>query len=62
MEGQIVGNLIQDGSCNAAYAGDPRLGPLADNGGATWTRLPGPSSPALDKAAPAYCLPTDQRG
>lgn len=65
LEGAILaneGNLIQDGSCSAAYQGDPRLGPLADNGGATWTHLPGFGSPALGKAAPAYCLPTDQRG
>jgi CSLREA domain-containing protein len=65
LEGAILaneGNLIQDGSCSAAYQGDPRLGPLADNGGATWTRLLGFGSPALDNAAPAYCLPTDQRG
>lgn len=65
LEGEILaneGNLVQDDSCNAAYAGDPRLGPLADNGGATWTHLPDSGSPAPGKAAPAYCLPTDQRG
>ncbi|MBK8834781.1 MAG: hypothetical protein IPO29_07940 [Anaerolineae bacterium] len=32
-----ITTLIEDGSCNASYSGDPSLQPLADNGGATWT-------------------------
>jgi CSLREA domain-containing protein len=41
---------------------DPRLGPLADNGGGTWTHALLPGSPALDAAANAGCPSTDQRG
>lgn len=47
---------------------DPLLEPLADNGGPTWTSLPGPGSVAIGAgsmlpvgAAPA-CEPFDQRG
>jgi hypothetical protein len=46
-------------------SGDPKLGPLTDNGGATPTRLPLPDSPAVDAAgaaAPDQCPPLDQRG
>ncbi|MQA73144.1 MAG: hypothetical protein GEU88_02130 [Solirubrobacterales bacterium] len=42
-------------------ATNPRLGPLQDNGGPTRTRLPGPSSPAIDRAIAAG-LGADQRG
>ena len=53
---------------------DPKLGPLADNGGPTLTQALLPGSPALDSADPAMpsgtaftsitaaCLATDQRG
>lgn len=56
-------NLVEDGGCSAAYAGDPLLADLADNGGDTQTRAPLPGSPALD-ALPADACPlaTDQRG
>jgi hypothetical protein len=37
------------------------LAPLADNGGPTWTRLPGPGSIAIDLGREANCTPTDQR-
>jgi CSLREA domain-containing protein len=40
---------------------DPRLGPLADNGGPTPTHALLPGSPALDLAPPGSCPPTDQR-
>src|SRR5205807_6292404 len=58
----------------AAAAGDqagtkaaplnPRLGPLADNGGPTPTRLPEVGSPVLDAGGPtpAAGVTTDQRG
>jgi hypothetical protein len=39
---------------------DPRLGPLQDNGGHTFTHLPASNSPAIDAGDPA--LGTDQRG
>jgi CSLREA domain-containing protein len=42
---------------------DPRLGPLAANGGPTPTMRPGPGSPAIDREpAGAGCSATDQRG
>src|SRR5262245_4368575 len=39
---------------------DPRLGPLQNNGGPTFTHLPAANSPAIDAGDPA--LWTDQRG
>lgn len=41
---------------------DPRLLPLADNGGPTETLLPANVSPALDVGANPLALATDQRG
>jgi hypothetical protein len=41
--------------------GDPLLGPLADNGGPTWTMALASGSPAI-AAAGSGCLPIDQRG
>ncbi|MBJ7456422.1 MAG: hypothetical protein JHC74_10220 [Thermoleophilia bacterium] len=42
---------------------DPRLGPLAGNGGPTFTMRPGAGSPAIDREpAGATCSATDQRG
>jgi hypothetical protein len=56
-------NLIEDGSCNADVSGDPKLGPLADNGGDTLTHALLPGSPAIDAISAVLCtLPTDQRG
>lgn len=59
-------NLASDASCPLGALGDkpatnPRLGPLADNGGPTRTRaIPG-RSPAVD-AGKADALTSDQRG
>jgi hypothetical protein len=39
---------------------DPRLGPLQNNGGPTFTHLPAPNSPAIDGNDPALAM--DQRG
>jgi len=68
-------NFSDDDSCGLTAAtdrqsaGDPQLGPLADNGGPTWTRMPQDGSPLVDAIAPASCqdgaaagLATDQRG
>lgn len=56
-------NLIGNGNCDADFTGDPRMGPLADNGGATWTHALLPSSPAIDVVPAISCtLTTDQRG
>jgi uncharacterized repeat protein (TIGR01451 family) len=60
--GTNVHNLVEDGSCNAAFSGDPALSPLADNEGDTWTHALQPGSPAIDAGDDATCLATDQRG
>lgn len=57
-----VHNLVEDGSCNPLLSGDPLLGLLADNGGATWTQALLPGSPALDTGDNVTCELTDQRG
>ena len=61
-------NLIGNTTGCAAYAATAAvanavadLGPLADNGGLTYTHLPLAGSPALD-AAGAACPASDQRG
>jgi hypothetical protein len=60
-------NLSSDASCGFTNAGslndtDPKLGPLADNGGPTLTLALLPGSPAIDAADTAISPPTDQRG
>jgi hypothetical protein len=57
-----VGYNLSPSGCPARVTADPRLGPLANNGGPTRTHMPGPTSPALDVIPPALCPPTDQRG
>ena len=58
------GNVASDGTCGLALAGDriadPRLAPLADNGGPTETRALLDDSPAIGAAAD--CGDADQRG
>jgi predicted outer membrane repeat protein len=56
-------NLVEDGTCDPAYTGDPNLGRLFDNGGDTLTHALLPGSLAID-AIPAHAclLSTDQRG
>src|SRR5262249_34310098 len=46
----------------AANPIDPRLGPLADNGGPTLTHALLPGSPAIDAGNNAYATDFDQRG
>jgi hypothetical protein len=56
-------NLVETGSCDSDYSGDPMLGPLADNGSDTLTHALLPGSPAIDAISTFSCtLPTDQRG
>ena len=59
-------NLVQDDSCNPSASdlinGNALIGPLADNGGPTFTRALSPGSPAIDAANDASCPATDQRG
>ena len=60
-------NLDSDGTC---YLGqphdlpnaDPRLGPLQDNGGPTFTHALLFGSPAIDAGDDLVCPATDQRG
>jgi CSLREA domain-containing protein len=75
--GDVVGtllgshNLIEDGSGGLpdTITGDPMLGPLADNGGPTFTQALLPGSPALNRGANPLALDAagapltfDQRG
>ncbi len=60
-------NLDSGNTCGFASIGDltntdPRLGPLQDNGGATFTHALLAGSPAIDAGDPAGCPATDQRG
>ena len=64
------GNLVEDGSCIFAtglpaagdLTGDPLLGLLQDNGGATWTHALLSGSPAINTGQAGDCTTTDQRG
>jgi hypothetical protein len=60
-------NLIQDGNCSPMLTGDPKLGPLQNNGGLTATRALLAGSPAIDAGDDSVTgsplsLATDQRG
>jgi CSLREA domain-containing protein len=67
-------NIDGDGTCDLTAAGDlskinPKLGPLKNNGGATFTHALPSGSPAIDGGNPAGCtdhegaaILTDQRG
>jgi CSLREA domain-containing protein len=61
------GNLSADATCALTGPGDrtsldPRLEPLADNGGPTFTHALGDGSPAIDGGRDATCQVVDQRG
>jgi hypothetical protein len=47
---------------SAAHPLDPKLGPLANNGGPTFTQALLAGSPAINAGADVDCLATDQRG
>ena len=54
-------NLSNDTTCGFTVSdvlGDPQLEPLAANGGPTDTRMPGPSSPAINKIPVGYATGT----
>ena len=60
-------NLDSDGRCHLNGPGDlpqsePRLAPLGDNGGPTFTHEILPGSPAIDAADDSAAPETDQRG
>jgi Leucine-rich repeat (LRR) protein len=60
-------NLEDADSCGFDLVSDlvnspAMLGPLADNGGPTWTHALDPASPAIDAGPPGISPTTDQRG
>ena len=60
-------NLENTNACGLAAAGDkinvnPKIGPLQDNGGSTWTYALLAGSPAIDAGANSGCPAIDQRG
>lgn len=60
-------NLDTDDTCGLSdpsdqVSVDPKIGPLADNGGLGQTHALMPDSPAIDAGDDAACLVTDQRG
>jgi hypothetical protein len=60
-------NLSNDNTCNLTATGDmtntnPLLGPLQNNGGATFTHALLPGSPAINAGDNNGCPSTDQRG
>ena len=59
---EAIGSLSwPDATCPGLNA-DPRLGPLASNGGPTQTHALLPGSAAIDAAVPSECPDADQRG
>jgi hypothetical protein len=60
----IVGSVSNTGTLDGSgiVSADPKLGPLADNGGPTMTFTLLPGSPALDAGTAAGTPPEDQRG
>ena len=58
-----IGNLSwPDTSCPGSLNADPKLLPLADNGGPTLTMALDTGSAAIDAGSDSYCAVTDQRG
>jgi hypothetical protein len=59
-------NVFTDATCFAGASdqvvADALIGPLAENGGPTWTHALLAGSPAIDAADAAICPATDQRG
>jgi hypothetical protein len=60
--GGLTNGASGDRVGSAAHPLDPKLGPLQDNGGATYTRALLSESPAIDAGSPGACTATDQRG
>lgn len=58
----IAGGCPAQAQCANLTGGNPLLGPLADNGGWSWTMAPGNGSPAIDALSHAGCPTMDQRG
>lgn len=70
LNGGFVGaasSLFSDSTCNPVWTGnlvgvDPKLGPLKNNGGSTFTHALKKDSPAIDAGDPGLCESVDQRG
>jgi hypothetical protein len=70
LDWSLIGTIVDESASLVIGAGvttgvtDPRLGPLADNGGPTLTHLPTSSSPAVNGGDPSIvgAPATDQRG
>ncbi|HET9223197.1 MAG TPA: CSLREA domain-containing protein [Roseiflexaceae bacterium] len=60
--GGLTDGVSGDRVGSAAHPLDPKLGPLQDNGGATFTHALLSISSALDAGSPATCGAADQRG
>ncbi|MBE0670593.1 MAG: hypothetical protein IH588_08405 [Anaerolineales bacterium] len=61
--GESQNNVIEENFCGIANLdSDPKLGPLANNGGATQTMALLRGSPAIDAGDDSVCPTTDQRG
>jgi hypothetical protein len=58
----LTGCSLTGGGTTTISGIDPRLGPLADNGGPTKTHALLAGSPAIDAGDNALCPPEDQRG
>ncbi len=56
------GCTIANNKAGNIYGADPRLGPLQDNGGPTWTHALLPGSPAIDAGSSEGASVIDQRG
>ena len=57
-----IHNLVETGNCSALFSDDPKLEPLADNGGETLTQAIPIDSPATNHGDNATCEAKDQRG
>lgn len=57
-----ISNFFGDSSCDGTADGDPRLGPLQDNGGKSKTHALLSGSAAIDAGNNTSCLTVDQRG
>lgn len=62
LQGTGDATVTSDGAGHNVFGLDPQLGPLAANGGSTPTRLPAPTSPAIDRGLTTELPLTDQRG
>jgi uncharacterized repeat protein (TIGR02543 family) len=58
----VQGGCPSGANCDNIITDDPFLGPLADNGGSTFTHALGEGSSAIDAGYPDNCPTTDQRG